>query len=123
MEMACQSAPLSIYQRPNADYITDEAVSEADRLVREAIAAAETEEYRKRAEREYLAVRYLILTRMEMDAPGRDEMIDQFIRDAKVFGITELVERTSMAVCREIMKKQRYAADRTDRYSLYYIMQ
>lgn len=123
MEKACQSAPLSIYQRPNADYITDEAVSEADRLVREAIAAAETEEYRKRAEREYLAVRYLILTRMEMDAPGRDEMIDQFIRDAKVFGITELVERTSMAVCREIMKKQRYAADRTDRYSLYYIMQ
>lgn len=123
MEKACRSAPLSIYQKPDAEYITDEAVKTADMLVRKAIDAAETEEYRKRAEREYLAVRYLILTRMEMDAPGREEMIDRFIRDAKGFGITEIVERTSMAACREIMKAKRYAADRSARYTLYYIMQ
>jgi len=123
MEKACQSAPLSIYQKTDAAYITDEAVEQADALVKQAIAAAETEEYRQRAEREYLAVRYLILTRMEMDTPGREEQIDEFLRDCKAFGLTELIERTSMACCRDIMKKSRYASDRSERYVLYYIMQ
>lgn len=123
MERACQSAPLSIYQKTNADYITDAVVERADELVKRAIAAAENETYRNRAEREYLAVRYLKLTRMEMDAPGRDGLIDEFIRACKGFGITELIERTSMACCRDIMKKVRYAADHPGRYVLYYIMQ
>ena len=65
----------------------------------------------------------LMLTRMEMDAPDRDHLIDVFIRDCKEFGVTEIVERTSMAVCRDIMKKTRYAVDRSERYSLYSIMQ
>ena len=123
MEKACQSAPLSIYQKTNAEYITDEAVAWADELVNRAIEAAETEEYRSRAEREYLAVRYLTLTRMELGTPGRDELIDRFIADCKAFGVTELIERTSMAVCRDVMKKSRYAAEHVDRYVLYYIMQ
>jgi len=123
MEKACQSAQLSIYQKPDAEYLTDEVIERADELVKKAISSAETEEYRKRAEREYLAVRYLILTRMEMDVPGRDEMIDLFIRDCRKFEVTELIERTSMAVCRDVMKKSRYAKDRSERYVLYYIMQ
>ncbi len=123
MEKACQSAQLSIYQKPDAEYLTDEVIERADVLVREAISSAETEEFRKRAEREHLAVRYLILTRMEMDVPGRDEMIDLFIRDCKEFEVTELIERTSMAVCRDVMKKARYAKDLSGRYVLYYIMQ
>lgn len=123
MEKACQSAPLSIYQRPYAEYITDAVVEQADEIVKRAIETAETEEYRSRAKREYLAVRYLQLTRMEMNEPDRDDLIDAFIADCKAFGLTELIERTSMAGCRDIMKKARYADDHSDRYSLYYIMQ
>lgn len=122
-EKACSCAPLSIYQHPDAQYITDSLVDEADELFGKAINAAETDEQRKRIEREYLAVRFLKLTRMELDVSDRQEQIEQFFDDLKHFGITEIMERTSLEVSKECMKVSRYAKEFPINYRLYYIMQ
>ena len=123
MDAACQSSALTIYQRTNAAYITDEIIAECDAYFRDAIESAESALFRARVEREYLAIRFLQLTRMEMDEIGRDELIDQFISDVKSFGITEIMERTPLTSSRASMKTSRYAQDRPEWYHLYYIMQ
>lgn len=123
MNNACSSASLSIYQHPDAEYITDELVKKADDLFKKAIKCAESDEKCKRIEREKLAIRFLQLTRMETDAPDRAEMIEQFFKDVKSFGITEIMERTSLAVSKTSMLVSRYAKEFPVNYRLYYIMQ
>ncbi|MBQ4515292.1 MAG: hypothetical protein II978_00735, partial [Clostridia bacterium] len=110
------------YQYPDVPAITDELVAKADELVSKAISVADTGEYRKRIEREYLSVRFLKLSRLEMDAPNRTEKINELFDDIKRFGITEIRERKSLAVLKELMLKNRYVKDRTNEYLLYYIM-
>lgn len=122
MEKATVNDCLFIKQYPDADWITDELVAEADALFQNAMAVAEST-YLERIQREHLAVRYLQLTRSALDTPGRNEAIDQFIDDVKSFGITEIMERNSLSFSKKCMKESRYTLDRADRYRLYYIMQ
>ena len=122
MEKATVNDCLFIKQYPDADWITDELVAEADALFQNAMAVAEGT-YLERIQREHLAVRYLQIVRMELGAPGRDDLIDTFINDVKKCGITELMERNSIAFSKECMKRSRYTRDRDGKYKLYYIMQ
>ena len=122
-ESACSAAPLSIYQHPDAQYITDELVEKADTLFKKAMAAAASPHKLKRIEREHLAIRFLLLTRTELDAPGRTELIEQFFKEVKSFGITEIMERTSLKVSKTSMLVSRYAKEFPINYRLYYIMQ
>ena len=122
MEKAPANDCLFIKQYPDAVWITDELVAEADKIFQKAMAATKGV-YHARVQREYLAVRYLLLVRMELGAPNRDELIDAFIADVKKNGITELMERNSMAFSKECMKHSRYTRDREGKYKLYYIMQ
>lgn len=122
-EKACSSAPLSIYQNPDAEYITDEFVEKADSLFKQAIKSTPSDEIRKRIEREYLSVRFLQLARMEMNVPDRTEQIEQFFYDVKKHGMTEIMERASLAVSKHCMINSRYATDHTGEYRVYYIMQ
>lgn len=123
MQKACSSKPLSIYQNPDAEYITDELVEKADALFEKAMNAASSEEIRKRVEREYLSIRFLQLARMEMNTEGRKEQIEKFFYDVKSFGLTEIMERASLAVSKRCMINSRYATDHTGEYRVYYIMQ
>ena len=123
MEEAETKSPLSIYQLPNAPYLTDELITAADELFRCALSAAESDTYRTRVEREYLSVRFLKLARLPMDAPCRTEKIKNFMKDLKKHGITEIFERTSLAVAENSLLTSMYASDRSERYSLYYTMQ
>lgn len=122
-EKACRSKPISIYQNPDAAYLSDELIDKADRLFTNAKNAAETDEIRERIEKEYLAIRFLKLARMEMNAQGRTEQIEEFFKDVKHFGLTEIMERASLAVSKQCMINSRYATDHTGEYRVYYIMQ
>ena len=88
-----------------------------------AIKTAENDIYRSRLEREYLSIRFLKLTRMEFDTLNRTEMINEFFDDVKKFGITEIRERRSLKVSKELLLTGRYTRGTADDYSLYYIMQ
>lgn len=123
MEKACQSAPMNIYQDPDTKYITDEVVEKSKELFENAIAVADNETYRQRVEREYLAIRFLILTRMEFGTQNRTEMINQFFDDVKKFGITEIRERRSLKVSKDFLLTGRYTRGTADDYAMRYIMQ
>lgn len=122
-EKTCSSSALSIYQNPDAEYITDEFVEKAELLFDKAVKVAESEEIRRRIEREYLSIRFLKLTRMEPDAPDRTVLIEKFFYDVKKHGMTEIMERASLAVSKQCMLNSRYATDHTGEYRVYYIMQ
>lgn len=122
MEKATEKDCLFIKQYPDANWITDQLVEMADELFQKAISAADGA-YLARIKREHLAIRYLQLVRMELDAPNRDALIDAFIDDVKKNGITEIMERNSLAFSKECMKRSRYTRDREGKYKLYYIMQ
>lgn len=122
-EKACASSRLSIYQHPDADYLNDELVEKADLLFRKAMECAENEKHLYNIRKEYLAVRFLILTRMEIDTPHRTEKIHEFFSDVKKFGITEIMERVSLPVSERAMIISRYAKEFEGEYRVYYIMQ
>lgn len=123
VEEAETKSPLSIYQSPNAPYLTDKLIAAADELFRYALSAAGSDTYRTRVAREYLSVRFVQLARLPMDAPYRTEKIKNFMKDLKKHGITEIFERTSLAAAEYALLTSTYTSDRSKVYSLYYTMQ
>ena len=110
---------------PDAPHISDHLITECEEIFTRALAAAENDTYRRRLEREYLAVRFLRLARTPMDTEGRDAAIEQYIRDVKSHGITELFERSSVDVAEKSLKESLYVRERVPytEHWLYYIMQ
>lgn len=85
--------------------------------------AADAQSILRCIEREYFSIRFLKLTRMESDAPDRTEKIEKFFYYVKKHGMTEIMERASLAVSKQCMLNSRYATDHTGEYRVYYIMQ
>ena len=57
------------------------------------------------------------------DFAEREQLVEDFIKDVKRHGITEIRERCSLAVSKRDMLESRYVRDKKYYYSLYYIMQ
>ena len=110
---ACTEEHAGIYDAPYAPYLTDVILEKASLLLWEAQSLATETPYREHVEREALSVRYAVLTRLPLDTPGRDDLIDTFAADAKRLGITELFERRDLLGSFAAMKASRYCADRS----------
>jgi hypothetical protein len=122
MMSACESSPLTIYQNPDAEYITDELIEKAELLFASARSLAENETFAQRVEKEYLSPRFLRITRSPLDTEGRNESIDEFFNDVKKNGLTEIRERRSLANSKKTMQEYQYVRERSG-HKLYYIMQ
>ena len=75
-----------------------------------------------RVEKLLLGIEYLRLVRLELDYPNNEEKIEQFRTKLLEHKITEIFERTALDYSIDVMKNSRYAKDRPNWYSLYYIM-
>ena len=75
-----------------------------------------------RVEKLLLGIEYLRLVRLELDYPNKEEKIEQFSTKLLEHKITEIFERTALDYSIDVMKNSRYAKDRPNWYSLYYIM-
>jgi hypothetical protein len=73
-------------------------------------------------EKEYLSVRFIKVSRMPLEDPDRNALIDQLYEDVKRFHITEIRERTYLEVSFDNLRRSRYAEAKDNEYSLYYIM-
>ena len=120
---ACETGPLTIREYPDATFLNDELIEKSESLFEEALALAENEVYRERVHREQLSVRFLRITRLPLETVGREQLVEDFIKDVKRHGITEIRERCSLAVSKRDMLESRYVRDKKYYYSLYYIMQ
>ncbi|MBQ8136328.1 MAG: DUF4838 domain-containing protein [Clostridia bacterium] len=101
----------SIYDAPNAAYLTEELLSEAEALLAKALSQTQGEEH-TRIEREALSIAYIRLAREAPSDPGHQERVDAFGERASALGITELFERKSLESSLKVLKASRYALDR-----------
>ncbi|MBR7161025.1 MAG: DUF4838 domain-containing protein, partial [Clostridia bacterium] len=113
---------LTLYQNSNAGYITDALVEKADALFQKAFSVVKTEKSKYYLQKEYLSVLFMKASRMPLDDPERNRLIDKLYRGVKDFHITEIRERKNLDICFENLKKSRYAESSENEYILYYIM-
>ena len=78
---------LHLYANPDADYLTDEFLTEADACLARAEIAAEDDDALERVRVLRLSTRYAIMCRMKLDDPAREAYMDAFERDVKAAGI------------------------------------
>ncbi len=121
MTEAVKGKRMTLYDHPDAEYLSDELILRCDELFSRAEEVAENDQVRARIAREHLAIRYLMAVRTEDDAE-RAEKTDALARDIRATRLTEIMERTDLEVSFEYMKRSRYAKERPDRYLMYYIM-
>jgi hypothetical protein len=114
--------PLTLYQNTDAPYFSDALVEKADELFGKALATVRTETGKRYLQKEYLSVLFMKATRMELENPERNALIDQLYKGVKEFRIAEIRERKHLEICFENLRKARYAAASDDEYLLYYIM-
>ena len=113
---------LSIFQKPDTRFITDALVSKAEALFTRALSVTVSEQNRRFLQKEYLSVLFMKAARMPLEDPERSVLIDRLYEGVKQFGITEISERRNLDISFENLRNSRYAADRENEYSLYYIM-
>lgn len=78
---------LHLYANPDADYLTDEFLAEADACLARAEIAAEDDDTLERVKVLRLSTRYGIMCRMKLDDPAREAYMDAFERDVQAAGI------------------------------------
>ena len=125
VDLLCDALPgnkLTLYQNSNASYITDGLVDEAERLFEKALSVVRDEKSRRHLEKEYLSVLFMKASRMPLDSPERDRLIDTLYEGVKRFGITEIRERKHLDICFDSLRRSRYAESSDGEYLLYYIM-
>ena len=113
---------LWLYDDADSDLFTDELVQKGKELLECAYNSESHDIYKERIEKLILGIKYLQLVRLPLNTEGRNELIDEFSKLVKKHHITELFERTSLEYSIEVMKNSRYAKERPNWYSLYYIM-
>ena len=101
-----------IYDAPDAPYLTDNRLEQAQALLKEALSLAKGDAL-TRVRREALALRYVLLAREDPSSPGHAERVQAFGEDAKALGITELFERKSLDSSLQVLAASRFCRDRS----------
>ena len=125
IELLCNSVKgkgLSLYYKPDAEFITKELINKATELFEKAIAEADNKEILDRIEREYLSVRFLKIAWMPLEEEGREDLINTLYEDVKKHGITEIQERVNLEISFKRLREYPYCRELGETYRLYYIM-
>lgn len=121
-ENQVQNYELWLYDDADHEMFTDEVIKKSIKLLKTAYELAENDIIKKRIDKLMLGMEYAYLVRLDMDVPNRSEQIDAFKQKILKHRITEIFERTALDFSIDVMKKSRYAKNRSGWYSLYYIM-
>ena len=115
---------LWLYDDADSALFSDEVVSKGRKIINEALELVKDEKENIKEHMNILALsqEYLEIVRSPLDSEGRNNRIDEFNIEVRRYGITELFERTNLDFSIEVMRNSRYAKDRDNWYSLYYIM-
>ena len=115
---------LWLYDDADSSLFSDEIVKQGRKLIDEALELVKNENDKIKEHVKILSLSqdYLEIVRLPLDQEGRNNLIDEFNYEIRKYGITELFERTNLDYSIEVMRNSRYAKDRDNWYSLYYIM-
>ena len=113
---------LWLYDDADSELFTDELIEKGTKLLQLAYVNATNDIYKERIEKLMLGMEYAYIVRLPLEAQNRNELINKFYEKLKQHHITEIMERTSLEFSINVMKNSRYAKERPNWYSLYYIM-
>lgn len=113
---------LWLYDDADHPMFNDKLITKSFKLLNKAINNANIEIEKNRIDKLIMGLDYLYIVRLPLDFEGRDDLIEQFRNKVIKHKVTEIFERTSMDYSIDVMKKSRYAKERPNWYSLYYIM-
>lgn len=113
---------LWLYDDADSELFTDVLIEKGTKLLQLAYVNATNDIYKERIEKLMLGMEYAYIVRLPLEAQNRNELIDKFYEKIKKHHITEIMERTSLEFSINVMKNSRYAKERPNWYSLYYIM-
>lgn len=111
---------MTLYDFPDAPYITDEFIKKSDELF-DMAEKSESGDVLWRIKREHLSIEYIKTVRIS-DEKKRHKAVDEFAEKIKKHKITEIMERINLYDSFEFMKRGNYARDRNGFYVLYYIV-
>lgn len=108
----------------DADHImfNDDIIKKSYNFLNNAKRKAKSNIYIKRINKLLLSIEYLYLVRLDLNYPNRNQLIDEFKQKLLDNRFTEIFERTALDYSIDVMKNSKYAKERPDWYSLYYIM-
>ena len=123
-EYAVQGHKLWLYDDADSEMFTDELVLKAKNIIEKAMDNVKyaSEDVKKRVLALYLSYKYMYIVRLPLENSTRNQEIQEFIDYARYLKITEIFERTNLEYSFDVIKASRYAKDRPNWYSLYYIM-
>lgn len=113
---------LWLYDDADSEMFNDEIINKSFELLNTALLLTNNHIYKERIEKLLLGIEYLYLVRLELNYPNREMLIDNFKENLLKNRITEIFERTAIDYSINVMKNSRYAKERPNWYSLYYIM-
>ena len=113
---------LWLYDDADSKMFNDDIINKSFNLLNNALNVSLNEKETERIKKLLLGMEYLYLVRLDLDYPNRDKLIDDFKQKALDLRITEIFERTELNYSIDVMKKSKYAKERDNWYSLYYIM-
>ncbi len=119
---AVSEKPLTLYQNSDAEYISDSLTQKAEELFQKALSVVKNEKQKWYLEKEYLSVKFMKISRLPLENPERNKLIDGLEEEVKRFNITEIRERTHLDISFDNLRRSRYAESQDNEYSLYYIM-
>lgn len=111
-EEAVKGFHMSLFDPLDAPYLQGEFLQKLEGLLEAALGYTRDREKRRRLELELLSPRYCRIAALPLNAPGRDGLVEDFARDARRLGISELFERRELEASFDCMKNSRYALDR-----------
>ena len=119
---AVEGTNLTIHLLSDAQMFTDELIAEAEALFEKALAVAVTPKQKWYVEKEFLSVLFLKASRLPLEDPSREGLIDRLYEKVKEFNITEIRERRHLDIVFDNLRASQYARSRENEYNLYYIM-
>ena len=119
---AAEGTELTIHLFSDAEMFTDELVAEAELLFQKALAVTEDPKQNRYVEKEFLSVLFLKASRLPLEDPSREVLIDRLYEKVKEFNVTEIRERRHLDITFDNLRSSRYARSRENEYNLYYIM-
>jgi len=119
---AVEGTNLTIHLFSDAQMFTDELIAEAEALFEKALAVAVTPKQKWYVEKEFLSVLFLKASRLPLEDPSREGLINRLYEKVKEFNITEIRERRHLDIVFDNLRASQYARSRENEYNLYYIM-
>ncbi|MBQ9264104.1 MAG: DUF4838 domain-containing protein [Clostridia bacterium] len=109
---AVKDAHMSIYDPPDAAYLSEPTLTTAEAYLREALEKTQGAAH-ERLEREALSLRYVRLAQEDPTQDGHAARVDAFAADAKRLGISELFERRDLEGSFEVLRTSHLTQDRS----------